>query len=199
MAGPREEQKRATRVRILDAAADLLAERGYSALSTLGVQRAAGISRGALLHHFPTIGALVAGLVAHLVARNEAAVREVADRLGAGSDPVVRTLTALYESMTRPAAQAEFELWAAARTDPALAEALRAAERQAGRDLHRVVDTLFGPEVVAHPRYPAVRDLTVAILRGTAMSRPLRSTERAATATIDRWAEAIVILFTHSP
>ncbi|WP_040775226.1 TetR/AcrR family transcriptional regulator [Nocardia pneumoniae] len=199
MAGRREEQKRATRVRLLDAAADLLAERGYSALSTLAVQRAAGVSRGALLHHFPTIDALVSELVAHLVARNEAAVREAADRLGDGSDPVLRALTALYESMARPAAQAEFELWAAARTDPSLAEALRAAERQAGRDLHRVVDALFGPEFVAHPRYPAVRDLTVAILRGTAMSRPLRSTERAAAATIDRWAEAIGILLNHNP
>ncbi|UAK32811.1 TetR/AcrR family transcriptional regulator [Nocardia asteroides] len=196
MAGVREEQKRATRVRILEAAADLLAEQGYRALSTLSVQRAAGVSRGALLHHFPTIGALIAELVGHLVARNEAAVREVATGLGAGADPTVRALTALYESMARPAAQAEFELWAAARTDPALAEALRAAERKAGRDLHRVVDTLFDPDIVAHPRYPAVRDLTIAILRGTAMSRPLRTTERAATATIDQWAQAMNVLLT---
>ncbi|MBF6206807.1 TetR/AcrR family transcriptional regulator [Streptomyces gardneri] len=196
MAGVREEQKRATRVRILEAAADLLAEQGYRALSTLSVQRAAGVSRGALLHHFPTIGALIAELVGHLVARNEAAVREVATGLDAGADPTVRALTALYESMTRPAAQAEFELWAAARTDPALAEALRAAERKAGRDLHRVVDTLFDPDIVAHPRYPAVRDLTIAILRGTAMSRPLRTTERAATATIDQWAQAMNVLLT---
>ncbi|MFE7744142.1 TetR/AcrR family transcriptional regulator [Nocardia sp. NPDC057455] len=198
MAGLREEQKRATRVRILDAAADLLAEQGYRALSTLSVQRAAGVSRGALLHHFPTLGALIGELVGHLVARNESAVREVAARSGPGTDPLRRALTALYESMARPAAQAEFELWAAARTDPALAEALRAAERQAGRDLRRVVDALFGPDMVAHPRYPAVRDLTIAILRGTAMSRPLRTSERAATATIDRWAEAMTVLLAQS-
>ncbi|MEU2178071.1 helix-turn-helix domain-containing protein [Nocardia sp. NPDC019219] len=194
MAGVREERKRATRVRILDAAADLLAEHGYRELSTLSVQRAAGVSRGALLHHFPTLGALIGELVGHLVARNEAAVREAAAGLDHGADPVLRALTALYESMARPAAQAEFELWAAARTDPALAEALRTAERQAGRDLRRVVDALFGPDVVAHPRYPDVRDLTIAILRGTAISRPLRSSERAATATIGRWAEAMTVL-----
>ncbi|MEU2101590.1 MULTISPECIES: TetR/AcrR family transcriptional regulator [unclassified Nocardia] len=194
MAGLREEQKRATRARILDAAADLLAEQGYRALSTLSVQRAARVSRGALLHHFPTFGALITALVGHLVARNEAAVREVAAGLGDGADPVLRALTALYESMARPAAQAEFELWTAARTDPALAEALRAAERAAGRDLRRVVDGLFGPELIAHPGYPAVRDLTIAILRGTAMSRPLRTSERAARATIDRWAQAMAVL-----
>lgn len=146
------------------------------------------------MHHFPTLGALIGELVGHLVARNEAAVREAAAGLDHGADPVLRALTALYESMARPAAQAEFELWAAARTDPALAEALRTAERNAGRDLRRVVDALFGPDVVAHPRYPDVRDLTIAILRGTAISRPLRSSERAATATIDRWAEAMTVL-----
>ncbi|MGW4326069.1 TetR/AcrR family transcriptional regulator [Nocardia sp. NPDC004573] len=194
MAGVRQERKRATRVRILDAAADLLAEHGHRALSTLAVQRAAEVSRGALLHHFPTLGALIGELVGHLVARNEAAVREAAAGLDHGADPVLRALTALYESMARPAAQAEFELWAAARTDPALAEALRTAERKAGRDLRRVVDALFGPDIVAHPRYPDVRDLTIAILRGTAMSRPLRNSERAAAATISRWAEAMTVL-----
>ncbi|WP_043724115.1 TetR/AcrR family transcriptional regulator [Nocardia asiatica] len=197
MAGLRAERKQATRAHILDAAADLLAERGYRALTTLSVQRAANVSRGALLHHFPTIGTLIAELVGHLVARNEAAVEEIAAGLGDGGDPLARALTALYESMTRPAAQAEFELWAAARTDPALAEALRAAERKAGRDLRRVVDGLFGPDVVAHPRYPAVRDLTIAILRGTAMSRPLRTTERGATATIGQWAQAMTVLLAH--
>ncbi|MEU4343313.1 TetR family transcriptional regulator [Nocardia sp. NPDC023852] len=196
MAGKREEQKRATRVHILDAAAGLLVDRGYSALSTLAVQRAAGVTRGALLHHFPTFAALVSELVAHLVARNEAAVHEVAAQLDNSSNPVMRALTALHESMTRPAAQAEFELWAAARTDPALAVALRDAERRAGRDLHRVIDTLFGPRIIDHPRYPAIRDLTVAILRGTALARPLHATGHSATTTVDQWAEAIDILIT---
>ncbi|WP_028478495.1 TetR/AcrR family transcriptional regulator [Nocardia sp. CNY236] len=194
MEGSRARQKRATRDRILDAAADLLAAQGYRALSTLSVQRAAGVSRGALLHHFPTMAALVPELVAHLVTLNEAAVHQVAERLGENTDPVVRALSAVYESMARPAAQAEFELWAAARTDPALATALHAAEQHAGRDLHRVIDTLFGPDLVVHPRYPAVRTLTVAILRGIAMSRPLRTTERVATTTIDQWADVIAML-----
>ncbi|MEV0291943.1 TetR/AcrR family transcriptional regulator [Nocardia sp. NPDC050710] len=190
----RDEQKRATRARILGVATELLVERGYSALTTVAVQNAAGISRGALLHHFPTIHELSKALVADLVERNEAAARTAAQRLGGAADPVERALTALYETMTRPPAQAEYELWAAARTDPRLAVALLEAERAAGRDLFRVVDDLFGPQVAAHPRYPVIRDLTIAMLRGTAMSRVLHTTDKAAEATLRNWADTIRIL-----
>ncbi|WP_069163357.1 TetR/AcrR family transcriptional regulator [Nocardia altamirensis] len=187
----RAEQKQATRARILDVATNLLVERGYSALTTVAVQRAADLSRGALLHHFPTMRELTEALVANLVELNEATTQATAERIGDTADPIHRALTALYESMTRPPAQAEFELWAAARTDPELAAVLRVAERRAGRDLHRVIDTLFGPTLVEHSRYPAARELVVVALRGIAMSRPLRSSERADRATLEYLADAI--------
>ncbi|MEV4154970.1 TetR/AcrR family transcriptional regulator [Nocardia salmonicida] len=184
----RAEQKQATRARILEAARTLLAQRGYAALTTLAVQREAQISRGALLHHFPTLRDLSQALVADLVELNERATQAAAARIGTGADPVERALAALYESISQPPAQAEFELWSAARTDPDLAAALRIAERAAGRDLHRVIDTLFGPSLVTHPRYPAVRELTVVMLRGVASSQPLRSSEKADRAVLAQWA-----------
>lgn len=192
----RAEQKQATRARILDAATALLAERGYSALTTVAVQRSAQISRGALLHHFPTLRDLSQALVADLVALNEVATRAAATRIGTSADPIERALASLYESMSQPPAQAEFELWSAARTDPDLAAALRIAERAAGRDLHRVIDALFGPRIVAHPRYPAVRDLSIAMLRGLAASRALRSSEKADRAALAQWADIIRTLLT---
>ncbi|VFA97220.1 TetR/AcrR family transcriptional regulator [Nocardia cyriacigeorgica] len=187
----REQQRSATRARILDAATQLLVERGYAGWSTLAVQHAAGLSRGALLHHFPTIDTLTAALVDHLVELNERAARQAARSPDASADPVERTLAALLETLTRPPAQAEQELWTAARTDPALAAVLRESERRAGRDLHRVIDTLFGSELTDHPRYPAIRDLTIAMLRGVAAAHPLRTGGRAETRTLEYWADAI--------
>ncbi|MEV6217473.1 TetR/AcrR family transcriptional regulator [Nocardia sp. NPDC051833] len=192
----REAQKAATRARILEAACDLLVERGYSTLTTVAVQEAAGLSRGALLHHFPTSGDLTRALVADLVARNEQAARAAAARLGPDTDPIARALSALHDAMTRPPAQAESELWAAARTDPTLATALIDAERSAGRDLFRVVDYLFGPTITAHPRYPTIRDLTITILRGTAAARVLRTSDKAVRATLADWATVITLLLT---
>jgi AcrR family transcriptional regulator len=192
----RDEQKRATRAHILDVATNLLVQRGYSALTTVAVQRAGGLSRGALLHHFPTVQSLSEALVANLVQLNEAAARSIAQRIGATADPVERALAALYETMTRLPAQAEFELWAAARTDPALAAVLVTAERKAGRDLHRVVDDLFGPAIATHPRYPVIRDLTITMLRGLVIARVIRASDKSAAATLQHWADTIKMLLT---
>lgn len=190
----RDEQKQATRARILDTAIDLLVSRGYSALSTVAVQDAAGLSRGALLHHFPTAKELTTALVETLVHRNETAARAAADRLGPGADPVERVLAALYEAMTRPAAQAELELWAAARTDPDLAGALKEAEHAAGRDLFRVVDDLFGQQLAARPQYPVVRGLTITILRGAVTARLLRTSENESPRVLQEWARIVRML-----
>ena len=56
----RDAQREATRHRILDAATDLLIADGYSSLTAQSVQTAAGVSRGALLHHFPNMGGAAA-------------------------------------------------------------------------------------------------------------------------------------------
>ena len=58
-----------TRHRILDAAVGLLGERGYAGLRTADVASAAGHSKGALTHHFPSKDALVVAVVAHVFQR----------------------------------------------------------------------------------------------------------------------------------
>src|SRR5215216_5342743 len=46
------EQSEATRAALIGVATDLFAERGYSAVSSEEIVRAAGVTRGALYHHF---------------------------------------------------------------------------------------------------------------------------------------------------
>ena len=76
MATKRDDQRRETRGRIVDAAVRSFVENGYAATTALGVQRDAGVSRGALLHHFPTSEALSAAAVARLVEINLQAVSD---------------------------------------------------------------------------------------------------------------------------
>ena len=56
---PKQERGLETRDLILDAVVALIAEQGYAAASTPNIAARAGVSRGALQHHFPSRDALV--------------------------------------------------------------------------------------------------------------------------------------------
>lgn len=192
----RDAQREATRHRILDAATDLLIADGYSSVTAQAVQTAAGVSRGALLHHFPTMQQLTAALVSTIVIRNEAEVRVALSRQDPSVDTIEKSISALYSALIRPPFQAELELWSAARTDPVLAEALHESEREAGRDLRRVVDELFGPDIVASQNYSKIADLTVLLLRGLALSRAVHKSDASARRSISQWAGVVRLLLT---
>jgi len=194
----RDAQREATRHRILDAATDLLIAEGYSSLTTQSVQTAAGVSRGALLHHFPNMQELTAALVSNIVVRNEAAVRSAMSRQDPSVDTIENSISALYSALTQPPFQAELELWSAARTDPVLAEVLRESERVAGRDLQRVVHDAFGPEIVASENYSQIADLTVLMLRGLALSRAVHKSDASARRSISQWAGVVRLLLTQN-
>ena len=184
----REEQRAATRARIVEAAADSLVEAGTAATTTVEVQRRAGVSRGALLHHFATHEELFGAAVGRLVQRNEEAVREELDAVPATGDPLLRALRVLRAVLRRPSFGAELELWAVARTNPSLRQVLRRAEGAARRDLYRVVDELLGPEITRSPGYPLVGELTVQLLLGLAISDVLHREDADRDRLLEQWA-----------
>ncbi|GAB3301018.1 TetR family transcriptional regulator [Epidermidibacterium keratini] len=184
--GVRAAQRMATRERIVSAAIDVLRSNGVAATSTLEVQKAAGVSRGALLHHFPTRKDLVRALIDELVRRNEAVV-DTALATAAGDDQVGRAVHALWAAAQAESALLEMDLWHAARSDDELRTALIDAERAAGRDLTRVVARAFGVEYAGNPRLPLVTSMTLALIRGLSTGQVLRTSTKAANQAIDQW------------
>ena len=76
--------KVATRDRILDAALDVFARKGYHRAIVDDIVRASGTSKGAVYHHFTTKEAVFLALVDDFAARLAAAVAaSIADRSGA--------------------------------------------------------------------------------------------------------------------
>jgi AcrR family transcriptional regulator len=184
----RHAQRDDTRRRILEALVASLVAVGYVKTTTLEVQRRAGVSRGALLHHFPTREELFAAAVRYLVESNESAVRQSLSRMPPGVDHIERAIVAMADAFRQPAYGAELELWAAARTDAELRGVLRTAERSARRDLNRVVRELFGEPWCSAPSFSLVSEMTVQLLRGLAISRGLRSNPAHENALISQWA-----------
>lgn len=189
----RASQHEATRQRILDAAVVSLIKQGTAATTTVAVQQRAGVSRGALLHHFPTHAELLAATIDELVRRNEAAVHKALAGLLENLDPVDRATRVLADAFSQPAYLAELELWAVARTDPQLRAALRAAERRARRDFDRVVNDLFAP-LRDRPAYSTVVMLSSEFVRGFALAGVLRSDPVRRARLLESWIWAVRIL-----
>lgn len=80
---PRTQQQRReeTRRALLDAAVESLIEVGFARTTTLEVQRRADVSRGALLHHFPSKAELLVAAVDHLAEMRAKEMKAFASQL----------------------------------------------------------------------------------------------------------------------
>ena len=80
-----EQRRESTRARLLQAATALFARNGYEATSTEAVLEAAGVSRGALYHHFETKQELFAAVFESV---SRSAVERSAARVRPGQSPL---------------------------------------------------------------------------------------------------------------
>ena len=186
---PQEERSRAMRARLLEATVELLVERGFAGTSTTLVSERAGVSRGAQLHHFPTKNALVVAAVEHLTAVRGAELAAAAAALPAGGG-TRGVLALLGDHFTSPVFTAALELWVAARTDPALLEAVAPLEQKVGRDTHRLTVELLGVDETA----PGARELvqaTLDLVRGLGLANTITDDRRRRDRILDRWAETL--------
>lgn len=81
-----------TRRKILDAAVNLLATRGYAGFRTADVAQVAGVSRGAQTHHFPSKDDLVVAVVEHVFLRASEQARGRATRARPTVDEAIKAL-----------------------------------------------------------------------------------------------------------
>jgi len=162
------ERSAATRALVLDATIESLVEVGYARTTTQEVNRRAGISRGALLHHFPTRESLVVAAVAHLV---EARMTELLSRPRTGDEDI----EILLEAFSGPLFDAALELWVAARTEPVLRAAMVPLEQKVSDAIATGALELFGdlytPEQIALSAELARGIAVSSILRGPAANR----------------------------
>lgn len=157
------ERTASTQAKLLDAAIDCLVELGFAKTSTQEIARRAGVSRGAQLHHFPTKESLVIAAVGHLVERR------LDEILATDPDPE-RGVEVLSEAFSGPLFYAALELWVAARTDPALHEAVLPLERRVSEAIMGGATAIMGSRMSSESI-----ELSVELARGLAVSALFRT------------------------
>ena len=146
MARPRRTQAQRsseTRAALLDATLEALVELGYKATTTTEVARRAGVSMGAMLHHFPTKVDLLTAAIGHAYDRRTTEFRQVMAQVDAEADKLDPAIDLLWSMLTGPTYTAFLELWVAARTDPELAAPLVAVDREFARSTEKLYCELF--------------------------------------------------------
>lgn len=186
-----------SRALILDAAVHCLAEQGYAATTTLAIQARAGVSRGRLLHHFPSRDALLVAAAQHLaVTRMVESERSIAESLGTGGGRarLERATELLWEQFRQPYFWAAIELWTAARTRTDLRETLRPEEQRLGTAVRASIALMYGSELAAHPCFPLVREMLFTSMRGVAMTYTFDPRDPDADRHLPMWIETAAAL-----
>jgi AcrR family transcriptional regulator len=168
--GWQAQKSAATRNLIVDAAIKCFVERGYSRTTTTVIAETAGLSRGAMLHHFPSKIDIVRAAVEHLHAKRLRAFRRAAQRTTADGDRVRANLDAYWQHVRHPMFVAFFELVVAARTDSELAAILRPAQEAFEEEWHRTAREVFTEWRTDDPKFDVALDLTRYVLEGMAIS-----------------------------
>jgi AcrR family transcriptional regulator len=145
------ERSATTRAAILDATVASLVEGGYSGTTTTEVARRAGVSAGALLHHFPSKIDLLYAAVGRLFDDRNAEYREAMATLPRGEGRLDAAIDVLWQMFAGPTFVAWTELWVAARTDPELAGSVTRLDKEFMAASEAVVVELFADEVEADP------------------------------------------------
>jgi AcrR family transcriptional regulator len=172
---------------LLGAAVESLMELGFARTTTLEVQRRAGVSRGALLHHFPSKAELLVATIEHLAEMRGRDLKRRAASLPAGDARIEAVLDLLWESFGGPLFQVVTELKAAARTDPELRRVLTRVEQLVHERIRRQVSAMFGDSVTLRPGYDDAFELTLHFMIGLATTAMLHGQKPRVAALVSRW------------
>ena len=164
------ERRARTRRALLEATIELLAEAGYAGVTTRAVANRAGVTPGALQHHFSGKAQLVSAAAEHLnleLTRELVARSPTAGRSERGL--AEELLDRLWEMHKGPLMVAVAELVVAARADGELRDLLAPMQRQAVAATATVAAHFF-PRATPPEALPALMDTALAAMRGLALT-----------------------------
>ncbi|MEW6472449.1 MAG: TetR/AcrR family transcriptional regulator [Actinomycetota bacterium] len=176
-----QERTAATRAAILNATIEQLAEHGYGRTTTVEVAERAGVSRGALVHHFSTRSDLVLSALEYLCERRLEELEAGIAALSATEDRVSAFVDLIWSTFEGPLFVAQLELWMAARTDPELFALLLPLERGFGKRLSELCVEALGEGA------SGFYELTKHLMRGMGLERLLKADEHDRLDVLERW------------
>ena len=188
---PQQERSRATRDRLLYVTVEMLAAQGWSATTVAAVAEAAGVSRGAAQHHFPTREALITAVMEQMfdamTSEASASATEFPVDHEARVAAVVDRAVAIYVGTDLKAA---LQVWSAAASDPGLRAVILPLEAKLARAAHRFTVTALDPDG-EHPEAHRLAQVTLDLARGLGLADTLSDDSRRRRQVVATWTEQL--------
>lgn len=167
---PNPERSAATRLKLVEATVQCLYELGYHQTSTVIVTQRAKVSRGAMLHHFPSKADLMMGTAEYIRQHRREAHRTHIERFRTAREKFLQLIDVLWEEFQTPSGIARIELMLGSRNDPELGErfaALNAELERRHKDL--IWDMAQRLQIKNRKKIDAFVQLYAAAVRGLAI------------------------------
>jgi AcrR family transcriptional regulator len=117
---PNAERSATTRLKLVEATVECLYELGYHQTSTVVVTQRARVSRGAMLHHFPTKADLMMATADYIRQHRRGAHLAHMERFKTERERFLQLIDVLWAEFQTPTGVARIELMLGSRTDPEL-------------------------------------------------------------------------------
>ena len=170
-----EERSTETKKRLLAATIDCLNELGFNKTGTVEIARRAGVSRGALVHHFPSKHDLIVATAEYHWNRIAEEVRNLAMTMHGGQLSLDAFIDGIWNKVFLiRGSSATIEMIIAARTDSKLRRELVPMLNRLYSNYDEIWSQFFHNSGVSPERIEMLFDLTIELLRGMTLQRVLK-------------------------
>lgn len=184
---PAQARSIAMRENLIETALDVIYDRGYRSASTTEFARRAGVSRGAMLHHFPARSDIVVAAMERLLGDSTREIREVAERVAKQQVSLEDFVEFLWEMFSGRFFYISLEFINEARTNPELSARMIPVVQ----DFHAALNGIwaeFEKQADGIPRATCVAlNLTVCLMRGMGVQTVLKDDPDYFRSMLDAW------------
>lgn len=186
-----EERTAETKAKILNATLDVMEEDGIADASTAAIARRAGVSRGALSHHYESKFDLIVAAVEFLLNRAIGNIEKLSEQVSAGEATIEDVLDRLWEYDNRRLFIISLDYLSAARTDEKLYRALMPLGRAYQRHLDEIWSELSRNAGIGQEKATVVLDMMLCLMRGMCLHTVLRDDEDYFNNILAMWRESL--------
>lgn len=187
---PKQDRSRATRRRLLETTIRCLARHGWEISTVAFVAAEAGISRGAVQHHFRTREALILAALEHMFEERAALLDALPDPGGSAPDRVHAIVTGLVDAIGGELFRAALQVWTVAAADPELRSAVVPLERRFARGVHQRAVRLLRVDD-SDPGVRGLIQVTLDLARGLALADVLTDDSRRRARVVRAWSDQL--------